>query len=95
MSSLSLEMKMQCDVNVLIFSQETGSTVTDVLFGEYNPSRRIPFTIAKDDLEYFPVIYNTILEEQDNFTHSIFLDYRYYVYYNLTSRYKFVTAFLI
>lgn len=53
-------------------------------------SGRIPFTIAKDDLEYVPVIYNTTLDEpQDDFTRSIFLDYRYYDYYNLAPRYEF------
>ncbi|CUM55871.1 uncharacterized protein AC631_05369 [Debaryomyces fabryi] len=70
--------------------QEAGSAITNVLFGDYNPSGRIPFTIAKDDLEYVPVIYNTTLDEpQDEFTRSIFLDYRYYDYYNITPRYEF------
>lgn len=70
--------------------QETGSTFTSVLFGDYNPSGRIPFTIGKDDLEYVPVIYNTTLDNpQDDFTRSIFLDYRYYDFYNLTPRYEF------
>lgn len=70
--------------------QETGSTFTSVLFGDYNPSGRLPFTVAKDDLEYVPVIYNTTLDKpQDDFTRSIFLDYRYYDYYNLTPRYEF------
>lgn len=70
--------------------QEAGSAVTSVLFGDYNPSGRIPFTIAKDDLEYVPVIYNSTVDEpQDDFTRSIFLDYRYYDYYNFTPRYEF------
>lgn len=70
--------------------QEAGSAVTSVLFGDYNPSGRIPFTIAKDDLEYVPVIYNSTVDEpQDDFTRSIFLDYRYYDYYNHTPRYEF------
>lgn len=70
--------------------QEAGSTITDVLFGDYNPSGRLPFTIAKNDLDYVPVIYNTTLDKpQDDFTRSIFLDYRYFDYYNITPRYEF------
>lgn len=70
--------------------QEAGTTITDVLFGDYNPSGRIPFTIAKDDLEYVPVLYNTTSDKpQDDFTRSIFLDYKYYEFYNLTPRVEF------
>lgn len=59
----------------LRLGQETGSAFTSVLFGDYNPSGKIPFTIAKDYLEYVPVIYNaTSYNPQDDFTRSIFLD---------------------
>lgn len=70
--------------------QEAGTTITDVLFGDYNPSGRIPFTIGKDDSDYVPVIHNTTSDfPQDNFDRSIFLDYRFYDYYNVTPRYEF------
>lgn len=32
--------------------QESGSSLTDVLFGDTNPSGRLPYTIAKKEEDY-------------------------------------------
>ena len=32
--------------------QETGNSLADVLFGDYNPSGRLPYTIAKNIDDY-------------------------------------------
>lgn len=69
--------------------QDAGLAISKVLFGDYNPSGRLPFTIAKDDNDYVPINYDDGPQPQDNFTRSIFLDYRYFDYYNITPRFEF------
>ena len=40
--------------------QETGNSLADVLFGDYNPSGRLPYTIAKKESDYFADISETL-----------------------------------
>lgn len=35
-----------------IAGQEAGNSITDVLYGAYNPSGRLPYTIAKSPSDY-------------------------------------------
>jgi hypothetical protein len=35
-----------------IQGQEAGNSIADVLYGTYNPSGRLPYTIAKDPADY-------------------------------------------
>lgn len=73
--------------------QEAGNSIVDVLYGKYNPSGRLPYTIPKS-LEDWPAqiqFINTDLDPQPqvDYTEGIYLDYRYYQQNNLTARYGF------
>jgi hypothetical protein len=35
-----------------IQGQEAGNSIADVLYGTYNPSGRLPYTLAKDPADY-------------------------------------------
>ena len=38
---------------------ETGNGLVDVLYGDVNPSGRLPYTLAKDASDYIPVTTGT------------------------------------
>lgn len=68
-----------------------GQAVSDVLFGDHNPSGRLPFTIAKKDDDYWPIL-RDIPEDghpQDNFDDGVYIDYRMFDKLNKTPRYEF------
>ncbi|KAK5687657.1 hypothetical protein LTS10_001797 [Elasticomyces elasticus] len=73
--------------------QESGNALTDVLFGDYNPSGHLPYTIGKTEDDYGPD--SKILRSanglvpQQNFTEGLYVDYRYYDKMNITPRYEF------
>lgn len=73
--------------------QESGNALADVLFGDYNPSGRLPYTIAKDEKDYGPSseilrLPNGIVPQQ-NFTEGLYIDYRYFDKHNITPRFEF------
>jgi len=72
--------------------QETGNAIADVLYGDYNPSGRLPYTIAKAAEDYGvylvlggdgPTILSVPYEE------GLFYDYRRFDEYGITPRYEF------
>ncbi|RDB28467.1 putative beta-glucosidase L [Hypsizygus marmoreus] len=71
--------------------QEAGNSVTDILYGVYNPSGRLPYTIGKSVSDYSAqVIYNSnggILQVPYN--DGIFVDYRHFDKNNITPRFEF------
>ncbi|PCH42860.1 glycoside hydrolase family 3 protein [Wolfiporia cocos MD-104 SS10] len=72
--------------------QEAGNSLVDVLYGDYNPSGRLPYTIAKrlEDYGVFLTVggeANTILSVP--YTEGLFYDYRHFDQYNITPRFEF------
>ncbi|KAF8475895.1 glycoside hydrolase superfamily [Kalaharituber pfeilii] len=62
--------------------QESGNSLVDVLFGDVNPSGKLPYTVGKTFEDYGPnagILYypNGIIPQQD-FTESLYIDYRYF-----------------
>lgn len=73
--------------------QESGNALADVLFGDYNPSGKLPYTVAKKEEDYGPtskvLYYPNGVVPQQNFTEGLFFDYRYFDAKNVTPRYEF------
>ncbi len=64
-----------------IAGQEAGNSITDVLYGAYNPSGRLPYTIAKSPSDYGAQLItgggpNDILSIP--YTEGLLIDYRHF-----------------
>ncbi len=74
--------------------QESGNALVDVLYGEVNPSGRLPYTIAKAQkdysasVDYTPLIYQGS-EYHINYTESHFVDYRHFQANDIEPLYPF------
>ena len=57
----------------------SGNSLVDVLYGSYNPSARLPYTIAKNADDYSAqVIYESSSDLQIDYTEGILVDYRHF-----------------
>ncbi|WFD04695.1 beta-glucosidase [Malassezia vespertilionis] len=70
---------------------ESGNALVDVLWGEYNPSGRLPYTIAKNREDYpADVLYNSeSAQPQINYTEGLLMDYRAFDKHNIEPRFAF------
>jgi len=73
--------------------QESGNALADILFGDVNPSGRLPYTIAKAEKDYGPdsgILYypNGVVPQQD-FKEGLYIDYRHFDKHAITPRYEF------
>lgn len=71
--------------------QFSGEAIAEVLFGEENPSGRLPFTISKKPQHYVSILDNLLDgdEPQDIFDRGIYLDYRFFDKHSIKPRYPF------
>ncbi|KAF8898513.1 glycoside hydrolase family 3 protein [Infundibulicybe gibba] len=71
--------------------QEAGNGLTDVLYGAYNPSGRLPYTIGKSIDDYSAKVLYTSNGAITPIPYSegIFVDYRRFDQANLTPRFEF------
>ncbi|KAK3068794.1 hypothetical protein LTR53_013354 [Teratosphaeriaceae sp. CCFEE 6253] len=73
--------------------QESGNALADVLFGDYNPSGHLPYTIGKQEVDYGPTSgilkYPNAVVPQQNFSEGLYIDYRYFDKANITPMYEF------
>ena len=76
--------------------QESGNSLVDILFGDINPSGRLPWTVAKKEedygpdskVKYFPNPLDGLVPQQ-NFSEGLYVDYRYFDKHGITPRYEF------
>lgn len=76
--------------------EQAGNSIVDVLFGDVNPSGKLPYTIAYNESDYnAPIVNFTDVDNNDpniwqsNFTEGLMIDYRHFDYNNITPRYEF------
>lgn len=71
--------------------QEMGTPIPGLLFGEINPSGKLPFVIGKNESDYLPnsIISDKVKAPQSNFTDGLFVDYKWFSYTNTTPLYPF------
>ncbi|KAF9025178.1 beta-glucosidase [Hymenopellis radicata] len=72
--------------------QEAGNSIADVLYGDWNPSGRLPYTIAKKPEDYSAQLVtggsgDDILVV--SYTEGLNIDYRHFDAKNITPRYEF------
>ncbi|KIO17331.1 glycoside hydrolase family 3 protein [Tulasnella calospora MUT 4182] len=73
--------------------QESGNSLVDILWGDVNPSGRLPYTIAKTASDYAAhVVYtggNNPNDVQIPYTEGLLLDYRWFDAHDIKPRYEF------
>ncbi|KAH8180252.1 fibronectin type III-like domain-containing protein [Sarocladium implicatum] len=73
--------------------QESGDALVDILFGDVNPSGKLPYTVGKSLDAYGPdakIMYvpNGLVPQQD-FKEGLYIDYRYFDKYDVEPRFEF------
>ena len=76
-----------------VLKQESGNALASVLFGDADPSGRLPYTIGKSLDDYGPAAKITyypkaVLPQQD-FKEGLFIDYRHFDRYQIEPRREF------
>jgi beta-glucosidase len=74
--------------------QESGNAIVDVLYGDVNPSGRLPYTVARSESDYGALLNSTFDPSnpaflQSDFTEGLYIDYRAFDAKNITPRYEF------
>ncbi|KAH0583304.1 putative beta-glucosidase L [Termitomyces sp. J132] len=68
--------------------EQTGPSIVDVLYGNYNPSGRLPFSIADSEDDYgTTILYDN--PENINYAENLLLDYRYMDSMGIVPRFEF------
>lgn len=73
--------------------QESGNAIASIIFGDENPSAKLPYTIGKSleaygeggQIMYLP---NAVVPQQD-FKEGLYIDYRHFDKYNVEPRFEF------
>ncbi|EIW75053.1 hypothetical protein CONPUDRAFT_140249 [Coniophora puteana RWD-64-598 SS2] len=71
---------------------EAGNAVVDVLYGAWNPSGKLPYTIAKNMEDYpAPLVLGGTADDylSINYTEGLFIDYRWFDAHDIAPRYEF------
>lgn len=75
---------------------EIGNSIVDILYGDVNPSGKLPYTIAHEASDYYFANLTTEVADaadtdawQSDFTERLLIDYRYFDYHNISVLYEF------
>ncbi|KAL3473839.1 glycoside hydrolase superfamily [Aspergillus californicus] len=73
-------------LNAGALGQESGNAIIDVLFGDVNPSGKLPYTIAKNESDYNGEICPCC---ECDYTEGLYIDYRHFDQAGIEPRYEF------
>ncbi|TPX09896.1 uncharacterized protein E0L32_008918 [Thyridium curvatum] len=82
-------------INAGMPGQEAGNSIVDILYGDVNPSGRLPYTMAHQETDYGTLLNFTLNDgestwfPQSNFEEGLHIDYRYFDLHGITPRYAF------
>ncbi|KAI0134389.1 glycoside hydrolase superfamily [Xylariales sp. AK1849] len=87
------------NVTALLFAhlpgQDSGHALVSLLYGDSNPSGKLPYTVARNESDYEEVLGPDMPEgsfvnfPQSNFTEGVYIDYRHFDAKNITPRFEF------
>ncbi|KAI0186452.1 beta-glucosidase [Xylaria flabelliformis] len=87
------------NVTALIFAhlpgEASGRALVSLLYGDSNPSGKLPYTVAKNESDYAHFLGPDRPEgmfakfPQSNFSEGVYIDYRHFDAQNITPRYEF------
>ncbi|ORY56600.1 glycoside hydrolase superfamily [Pseudomassariella vexata] len=89
------------NVTAVIFAhfpgQESGKALISILYGQSNPSGKLPYTVAKNESDYGALLKAdmTLATDryqkfpQSEFDEGVFIDYKHFDSLNITPRYEF------
>ncbi|KAI1088101.1 glycoside hydrolase family 3 protein [Rostrohypoxylon terebratum] len=87
------------NVTALIFAhlpgQDSGRALTSILYGDVNPSGKLPYSVPRNESDYGNLKNQTYpdgiyeLFPQSDFTEGVYIDYRAFDAKNITPRYEF------
>ncbi|KAI0781584.1 glycoside hydrolase family 3 protein [Irpex lacteus] len=83
------------NITALVWSglpgQEAGNSLVDVLYGAYNPSGRLPYTIAKSEKDYSARVDYSLHFDilHIPYSEALFIDYRHFDQANIDPRFEF------
>lgn len=76
--------------------EESGNAIADILFGDVNPSGKLPYTVPKQESDYNTPILNVKGPDADktetwqsDFVEGLLIDYRRFDAMNITPQYEF------
>ncbi|KAH6972065.1 glycosyl hydrolase family 3 N terminal domain-containing protein [Ilyonectria sp. MPI-CAGE-AT-0026] len=72
--------------------QESGNSLVDIIYGDVNPSGRLPYTVARQESDYGDLLNSTASADyfpETNFTEGLYIDYRYFDARGISPRFEF------
>ncbi|KAG8691629.1 hypothetical protein FRC11_014381 [Ceratobasidium sp. 423] len=70
--------------------EQTGPSIVDVLYGDYNPQGRLPFAVGKSESDYNTnILYNSLPNPTLSYTEKLLLDYKYMASAGITPLFDF------
>lgn len=72
--------------------QETGHSLVDVLYGDINPSGRLPYTVARKETDYGRLLNSSVSLDvfpDDDFSEGLYIDYRAFDRSGIVPRFEF------
>ncbi|WP_241904982.1 glycoside hydrolase family 3 C-terminal domain-containing protein [Shewanella sp. 10N.286.52.C2] len=89
----AVEMPWADDANAVLWGwyggMEAGHAYADILFGDENPSGKMPITLPKKLADTAPIALNDYNEKESRYSEGVFIGYRWFEQQNITPQFPF------